>query len=131
MDILNLFALLNDSSLQNAEAEDPENLDAIIASAKSADCIVYAAGIGKARNEQFQKRQKQVLTALQEYEEKLYCISNPAGTVRMRHPLSPAVRTWELSKMQISEVVHSIQLIQPKEQKKKRKHESKVKSLPV
>ena len=59
--------------------------------------IVYAAGVGKTKNKLFQERQKQVLTALRPVEHKLFCLCNEAGTARLQHPLSPAVRTWELS----------------------------------
>ena len=93
VDILNLFATLNDFDLTEAETADLENLKVILASAEAADTIVYAAGVGKAKNEAFQMRQKQMLTALKPYETKLYCISNEDGTARLRHPLSPAVRT--------------------------------------
>ena len=105
VDILNLFATLNDFNLETAEHDDLDNIRAIVASAKECDAIVYAAGVGKAKNEMFQERQKQVLNALKPYEDKLYCISNKDGTVRMRHPLSPAVRTWELSKLKVAEVI--------------------------
>lgn len=121
VDILNLFAKLNDFDLEAAERDDPDNSKAILASAKDCDTIVYAAGVGKAKNELFQERQKQVLTALRPYENKLYCIGNRDGTVRMRHPLSPAVRTWELFKLKVSEVIPEAKAakLTPKEQKKK------------
>ena len=121
VDILNLFAKLNDFDLEAAERDDPDNSKAILASAKDCDTIVYAAGVGKAKNELFQERQKQVLTALRPYESKLYCIGNKDGTVRMRHPLSPAVRTWELSKLKVSEVIPETKAakLTTKEQKKK------------
>ena len=108
VDILNLFSVLNDYDLQKIEHEDCENMKAIVSSAKECDTIVYAAGVGKAKNELFQERQKQVMTALKPYEEKLYCLSNKDGTVRMTHPLFPAVRTWELSKMEISEIIPEV-----------------------
>ena len=119
VDILNLFATLNDSELESAEHDDLDNIRAIVASAKECDAIVYAAGVGKAKNEMFQERQKQVLNALKPYEDKLYCISNKDGTVRMRHPLSPAVRTWELSKLKVAEVIPEEAKPATKAQKKK------------
>ena len=106
--ILNLFARVNDFSLKYAEDEDPENLKAIVAAAQTADTIVYAAGVGKAANKQFQERQKQVLTALRPMEDKLHCLSNADGHARLQHPLSPAVRTWHLSPLKVSELVEEI-----------------------
>ena len=49
VDILNLFATLNDFSLKQAEDEDVENLDYVIKSAKDVDDIIYCAGVGKAK----------------------------------------------------------------------------------
>ena len=56
VDILNLFAKLNDFDLEAAERDDPDNSKAILVSAKDCDTIVYAAGVGKAKNELFQER---------------------------------------------------------------------------
>ena len=103
--ILNLFATLNDFGLRQAELEDPENLDIILSAAQTADVIVYAAGVGKAKNKQFQERQRQVLEVLQPVEHKLFCLCDARGGARLQHPLSPAVRTWELSPLKISELV--------------------------
>ena len=103
--ILNLFATLNDFGLKQAELEDPENKKVILSAAKTADVIVYAAGVGKAKNKLFQERQKQVLTELRPMEAKLFCLCTKEGTARLQHPLSPAVRTWELSPLKIEELV--------------------------
>ena len=103
--ILNLFATLNDFGLIQAEIEDAENLDIILSAAQTADVIVYAAGVGKAKNKQFQERQKQVLAALQPVEHKLFCLCDARGGARFQHPLSPAVRTWELSPMKVEELL--------------------------
>ena len=103
--ILNLFATLNDFSLKEAEDEDTDNINAIVQSAESADTLVYAAGTGKAKNKVFLRRQAQVLTALCPYESKLHCLNNATGDARLQHPLSPAVRTWHLSPLKISEVI--------------------------
>ena len=103
--ILNLFATLNDFALRQAEGEDSENLNAIVAAAQEADAVIYAAGVGKAQNKVFQKRQRQVLHALQPVEAKLQCLCNEDGKARLQHPLSPAVRTWYLSPLKISELV--------------------------
>ena len=118
-DILNLFSTLNDFDLEEAEHDDPTNIEAILASAKECDAVVYAAGVGKAKNELFQERQKQVLHALRPFESKLYCIGNQDGTIRLRHPLSPAVRTWTLSKLKVSEVIPVEAKLTTKTQKKK------------
>lgn len=103
--ILNLFATLNDFALKEAEAEDTDNLNVILQAAESASILVYAAGVGKAKNKAFQTRQKQVLTALLPFEGKLHCLTNQEGSARLKHPLSPAVRIWSLSPLKISEVV--------------------------
>lgn len=103
--ILNLFATLNDFALRQAEDEDSENLNAIVAAAQEADAVIYAAGVGKAQNKAFQMRQRKVLQALQPVEAKLQCLCNEEGEARLQHPLSPAVRTWYLSPLMISELV--------------------------
>lgn len=103
--ILNLFATLNDFDLRKAELDDEENLKIIVSAAKSADILIYAAGVGKAKNKLFQERQKQVLTALRAMEHKLFCLCDARGEARLQHPLSPAVRTWELSPMKVEELV--------------------------
>ena len=108
VDILNLFATLNDFSLKQAEDEDVENLDYVIKSAKDVDDIIYCAGVGKAKNKAFIKRQTQILSALLPYEAKLKCLTNAAGTARLQHPLSPAVRTWKLSALKIAELIPEI-----------------------
>ena len=103
--ILNLFATLGDFGLKTVEPCDEENIEVILGAAEKADAIVYAAGVGKATNKLFLERQSQVLTALAPFEEKLYCLTNASKGARFQHPLSPAVRIWVLSKMQISELV--------------------------
>jgi len=105
VDVLNLFATLNDFGLKEAESEDPDNLNAIVQSAQEADIIIYAAGVGKVKSKVFQRRQEQVLTALRPYEDKLHCLTNESGRARLQHPLSPAVRTWHLSPLKISELI--------------------------
>ena len=103
--IVNLFATLNDFALKHAESEDAENLNVILSAAQTADAVVYAAGVGKAKNKAFQLRQKQVLTALRLVEHKLHCLSDLNGDARFQHPLSPAVRTWHLSPTKIEELL--------------------------
>ena len=109
--ILNLFATLNDFALKKAELDDEENLKIIVSAAKSADIVIYAAGVGKANNKLFQERQKQVLDALQPMEHKLFCLCDKEGKARLQHPLSPAVRIWELSPLKVEELL-------PKEESK-------------
>lgn len=46
--VLNLFATLNDFALREVEADDPENMEAILQAAQTADAVVYAPGVGKA-----------------------------------------------------------------------------------
>lgn len=105
VDVLNLFATLNDFSLKQAEAEDPDNINAIVASVQEADDVVYASGVGKAKSKVFQQRQKQVLEALRTYEGKLNCLMDASGKARLQHPLSPAVRVWYLSPLKVSELI--------------------------
>lgn len=105
VNIVNLFSTLNDTALKQAELDDEENLQTILSAANAADFVVYAAGVGKAKNKLFQERQRQVLTALQPEAHKLFCLCNQNGTARLQHPLSPAVRAWELSPLLISELV--------------------------
>lgn len=99
--ILNLFARVNDFSLKQAEEEDPENFS----TCQNAQAIIYAAGVGKATNKLFQERQRQVLEALRPMEGRLHCLCDANGQSRLQHPLSPAVRTWYLSPLKISELV--------------------------
>lgn len=101
--ILNLFSVINDFGLKEGTEDDEENVNAIVFEAQKADVIVYAPGVGKAQNKAFQQRQKQVLDALRPYEAKLHCLCNADGEARLQHPLSPAVRTWYLSPLSVSE----------------------------
>ena len=121
VDILNLFATLNDFSLTSAEEEDEENLNIIIESAKNADVIVYAPGVGKAKNKAFIKRQELVLRELKQFEDRLNCLSGQSGEGRLQHPLSPSVRKWVLSRFNIDELC----CITETNQKKKHKNNSK------
>lgn len=120
VDICNLFATLNDFALKEADDNDPDNLNAIVQSAEKADTLVYAAGVGKAKNKVFQHRQEQVLNALRPYESKFHCLTNESGKARLQHPLSPAVRIWHLSPLKISELVAEPKKeAKPKQKKRK------------
>ena len=103
--IVNLFATLNDFNLTQAEDEDPENLKAILEVCQSADQIVYSPGTGKSKSKVFQHRQEKVLNALRPYEAKLNCLTNSEGRARLQHPLSPALKTWVLSPLSVSEMI--------------------------
>ena len=127
--IVNLFALLDDFQLQKAEAEDRENLEVILQEAATANCVVYAPGVGKSKNKVFLERQKQVLEALQSYEDKLYCLCDAVGEARLQHPLSPAVRTWYLSKFKISELLGEAPVVKEDKQKKKTSKIKEVKDI--
>lgn len=118
--ILNLFATLNDFSLKQAEAEDAENLTAIVQACQEADAVVYAPGVGKASNKLFQKRQEQTLMALRPMERKLHCLCDDNGNARLQHPLSPAVRVWHLSPFKVSELLASTEDAQPVQKKASR-----------
>lgn len=103
--IVNLFATLNDYYLSCAENDDSENIEVIVEEAKKADVIVYAPGVGKAKNQSFQLRSEKVIKELKPYQKKLKCITNKDNSVRLVHPLTPSVRTWELSDVKISEII--------------------------
>lgn len=103
--IVNLFATLNDFSLSEAETEDAENMEVILAEAKKCDTLIYAPGVGKAKNQAFQQRSVQVLEQLKPYSKKLKCIGNSTGTVRLLHPLAPVVRTWHLHNLTVEEAL--------------------------
>jgi len=118
--IVNLFSTVNDFALQEVEEDDLENLQAIIAAAEKADCLVMGAGTGKAKNKLFQKRLEQVLTALRPYEDKLHCLCDENGGSRGLHPLSPRVREWYLSPMRINELLPETPNEEPEPNKKKR-----------
>ena len=126
VEILNMFSRVNDFSLQYAGMEDAENMEVIVTAAQKADVIVYAAGVGKAANKKFQERQKQVLEALKPEEHKLFCLCDANGNARLQHPLSPAVRTWELSPLKIEELVEQEEPTPqpPKNDKKPEKKEA-------
>ena len=123
--ILNLFATLNDFDLRKAELDDEENLKIIVSAAKSADILIYAAGVGKAKNKLFQERQKQVLTEWKAMEHKLFCLCDARGNARLQHPLSLAVRIWELSPLKIEELLpkEEVKSEQPSKGKKPTKKE--------
>ena len=127
--IVNLFATINDFDLkQQTGAGDPDNLNAIVEACQNCDQIVYAPGTGKAKNRFFLNRQEEVLTALLPMEEKLSCLCNEICNTRLHHPLSPAVRTWNLSPLKISELI-DLKPLEPqqpeKEPEKKPKGRSK------
>lgn len=104
--IVNLFATINDFDLkQQTGFGDPDNLKAIVEACQNCDQIVYAPGTGKARNKFFLNRQEEVLKALLPLEEKLSCLCNEICNTRLHHPLSPAVRIWNLSPLKVSELV--------------------------
>ena len=85
--------------------DDEDNLKMIVSVAEAADVVVYAAGVGKAKNKLFQERQRQVLEALRPMEYKLFCLCNQAKNARLQHPLSPAMRVWEMVPLKINELV--------------------------
>ena len=119
--IVNLFATVNDFDLkQQTGFGDPDNLNAIIEACQNCDQILYCPGTGKARNKFFISRQEEVLTALLPMEEKLSCLCNDICNTRLHHPLSPAVRTWILSPLKVSELV-DLKPQEPQQPEKKQK----------
>lgn len=119
-------ATRNDFALRKAQLEDAENMSIILSAAKTADVVIYAPGVGKAKNKLFQESQKQVLEALKPEEHKLFCLCDARGNARLQHPLSPAVRTWELSPLKIEELVkpEEVKLETPKKLNKLAKKEA-------
>ncbi|MBE6946937.1 MAG: DUF1643 domain-containing protein [Ruminococcaceae bacterium] len=103
--IVNLFATLGDFLLIEAETEDPENLKAIVDAAASADVVIYAPGVGKAKLQVFQDRSRQVLEALRPFQKKLKCLTNASGKAKLLHPLCPAVRTWRILELPLEELL--------------------------
>lgn len=129
--IVNLFATLNDFDLHQAESEDVDNMDAIVQATQNADCVVYAPGTGKAKNKAFQCRQEQVIRAMRHIEGKLHCLCNEGGKARLQHPLSPAVRTWKLSPLEISELITEPKKVEPEQKKKGRPKVTKKRNRPL
>ena len=117
--IMNLFATLNDFSIANAEDEDLDNLKVIIDEVKKCDTLVYAPGVGKAKNASFQMRSKQILTELKKYEKKLYCIADKSGLTKFVHPLTPCVREWSLLPFSIREIIGDGEGFEPEEKNAK------------
>ena len=74
--VLNLFAEIDDYKLKRVEEADNGNLKVIVDECAKADVIVYAPGVGKAQNKLFQKRQEQVLNAIDAHKDKLRCLCN-------------------------------------------------------
>ena len=107
--ILNLFATLNDFDLKEAEDTDAENLEVISECCRNADAIIFCPGVGKNRNKTFLERQRQVLEVLRPMENKLYCLCDANGKSRLQHPLTPALRTWHLSPLLVSELIPTAQ----------------------
>ena len=120
--IVNLFSTINDFDLKEADDEDPENLQAILDSAKSVSCFVVGCGTGKSKNAKFHQRLEQVLLALRPYEDKLCCLCDKHGGSKYLHPLSPRVREWHLLPLKVSELIH----IPVEETEPKKKGKSKV-----
>lgn len=118
--IVNLFAGLRDGALSEAEDEDPENLDAIVKAAQSADVVIYAPGVGKAKLQAFQDRSTQVLEALRPYEKKLKCLTSASGKAKLLHPLCPAVRKWTLAELRLDELLSKTDSVEPKLQPKRK-----------
>jgi len=118
--IVNLFATLGDFALTLAEPEDPENLNAIVAEAQSADVVIFAPGVGKAKLQAFQERSSQVLKALRPFVKKLKCLTSATGKAKLLHPLCPAVRNWTLAELPLEELLSQTDPVEPKFTPKKK-----------
>ena len=106
IEIVNLFSRLNCTDPEEyGDEDDADNIKAIVTAAKTADLIVYAPGTGKAKCKAFQSRQEQVLNALRPFAHKLNCLCNDAGRARLQHPLSPSLRIWNITPLEISELI--------------------------
>lgn len=117
--IVNLSPTIDDFSLK--KADDEENVKAILEVFKSADTIIYAPGVGKAKNKIFQQLQSDIAVLLKPYEEKLKCLCDAKGQNRLQHPLSPAVRIWYLSPLSTFELLpEKIQIEEKAKQKVKK-----------
>lgn len=102
--ITNLFSTIGHGRAVIDKDEDEENIKHIIHAAANADVIIYAVGTGHVTNKSFRKRQKELLTQLLSYEDKLMCISDVGGK-KFYHPLCPTVRKWNLVPFKVSELI--------------------------
>lgn len=102
--ITNLFSTIGHGRAVIDKDEDEENIKHIIQAADNADVIIYAVGTGHVTNKSFRKRQKELLTQLSSYEDKLMCISDVGGK-KFYHPLCPTVRKWDLVPFAVSELI--------------------------
>ena len=118
VNIVNLFATLNDFALEDVDVEDSDNLEAILNAVKESDTVVYAPGTGKAKNKTFIAAQDYVLEALRPHEKKLRCLCNEFGGSRYQHPLSPQVRVWNLSPFKVNELISTPEEPDTNEKKK-------------
>lgn len=101
--IVNLSPAVDDFNLR--QANDEENVKTMVSVFESANTIIYAPGVGKAKNKAFQQLQAEIANLLRPYEEKLKCLCDSQGANRLQHPLSPAVRTWYLSPLSAAELL--------------------------
>ena len=101
--IVNLSPAVDDFNLR--KTNDEENIKTMVAAFESADTIIYAPGVGKAKNKKFQQIQAEIANLLRGHEEKLKCLCDATGANRLQHPLSPAVRTWYLSPLSAAELL--------------------------
>ena len=118
--IVNLFATLGDFSLAEAETEDSENLNAILEATQSADVVIYAPGVGKAKMQAFQDRSRQVLEALRPYAKKLKCLTSASGKAKLLHPLCPAVRNWTVAELPLEDLLPKTTFVDLTTQPKKK-----------
>lgn len=98
VDLVNLFStvtmkLLSADCSNDLSAE--KNIDCIVKSAKGADSIIIAWGSAGKTNRAIAQREKEVLSCLISYSDKLFFIGD--GSNDFRHPLCPSVRSqWDL-----------------------------------
>ena len=103
--ILNLFSTLNDYALRMVDVNDEENMQVFHMVLDKVNTVIYAPGVGKAKNQIFIDRQKQICEILKPHEAKLQCLCDDEGKSRLQHPLSPAVHIWYLSKVTVKEIL--------------------------
>lgn len=98
--VVNLFSKIS-SRLKKDDFEDDEtilkkNITQILNSASKSNCIILAWGKSGETNKYIAEREKQVLSAIQPYTDKMFVISNKYGESGL-HPLSPSIRKgWNL-----------------------------------
>ncbi len=96
--ICNLMSNINKlKTLDTHQKEHIENIKEIVKQAKSVDYIIIAWGSCGVGSDKISNIQNEVIQSLEVYKDKLMYLANPKETVKLVHPLFPAVRSnWLL-----------------------------------